>query len=261
MDQQDKQIRRLAWRGAYNARDLGGYPTEDGGQTRWKTLVRSDSLHTLTPDGQAALREYGVRTIIDVRLAHELERDPSPFATRQEPGNSPMPMPRYLNLPIHTAELDPEVAPPVDPLTAYIVILEKSKEHIAQIVKAVAAGMGDGCVLVHCQGGKDRTGIIIALILSLAGVQREAIVEDFALSEAMLEPLYRQWVDEQVRTTGRHPEKPMYMQALPQTMNGVLSHLEREYGGVEGYLLAVSVTGSEIEQIRHHLIVRPGRSR
>jgi protein-tyrosine phosphatase len=251
--QQDKQIRRLVWDGCYNVRDLGGYPIQTGGQTRWKTLIRSDTLHTLTPEGRAAFREYGARTIIDIRLAHEVERDPSPFATLQEADN----VPRYLNLPIHVAEIDPEISPPVDPQVAYIVILEKSKELIARIIKAVAASVEDGCVLVHCQGGKDRTGIIIALLLSLAGVQREAIVEDYALSEAMLKPLYLKWVEEQIKATGKHPGKPKYVQARPETMYGVLAHLDREYGGVEGYLKAAGVTQAEIEKIHDHLTLRP----
>lgn len=281
--QQDKQLRRLEWEGCYNVRDLGGYPTQDGGQTRRKKLVRSDSLHTLTPEGQAALREYGVRTIIDVRLPHELERDPSPFAPPATPGHSgdgsgsgntptpslPLPLPRYVNLPIHERELDPEVAPPVDPQTAYIIILEKSKAHIARIIKTVAASMDEGCVLVHCQGGKDRTGIIIALLLSLAGVSREVILEDYALSEAMLEHLYVQWAEEQkeqqeqqeqikaLGNTGTRPDKPKYLQARPETMNGVLDHLDTEYGGVDGYLQAAGVTQLEIEQIRYHLTVPP----
>src|SRR5437773_1835440 len=79
----EQQGRYLAWDACHNAREVGGYPTESGGRIRRRALVRSDNLHFLTPDGQAALRSYGVRTIIDLRLAHELERHPNPFAAQQ----------------------------------------------------------------------------------------------------------------------------------------------------------------------------------
>src|SRR5437868_13316841 len=93
--EKEKHVRYLAWDACYNVRDVGGYPTGDGGRTPWGALVRADNLYRLTEEGQAALRDYGVRTIVDLRLAHELERHPSPFAANGEGG------PRYLNLPIH----------------------------------------------------------------------------------------------------------------------------------------------------------------
>ncbi|HEY4790569.1 MAG TPA: tyrosine-protein phosphatase, partial [Actinomycetes bacterium] len=78
--------RRLAWEGVLNARDLGGYPAAGGGETRWGAVVRSDSLADLTAAGQAALAGYGVRTIIDLRLADEIARHPNPFATPGDHG-------------------------------------------------------------------------------------------------------------------------------------------------------------------------------
>ncbi len=84
LTQQDRQSRHLPWDACYNARELGGYPTESGAQIRMQALIRSDSLYHLTPGGQTALRDYGVRTIIDLRSPHELEREANPFASGQE---------------------------------------------------------------------------------------------------------------------------------------------------------------------------------
>ncbi len=250
MPEADPQSRRLLWAGCDNARDVGGYPTVNGGQTRRQALVRSDSLHGLTREGQAALRNYGVRTIIDLRLAHELERHPNPFAARQAPGY----VPRYVNLSIHDLQTDAFIDASDSTQAEYIVILERSKEHIARIVEAVAAGLEDGTVLVHCQGGKDRTAIIVALLLALVGVPPESIAEDYALSEALLEPRYLEWVQEQIQAQGKHPEKPRQAQTRPETMHAVLDYLDRVYGGAEGYLLAVGVGQAEIAQIREHLV-------
>jgi protein-tyrosine phosphatase len=196
---EEQSPRCLAWDGCYNAREVGDYPTESGERTRTHTLLRSDNLHGLTPKGQAALRDYGVHTIIDLRLADELERQPNPFAAQQGPND----VPRYLNLPIH----DPATNAAIDAAQAtegdYIVILEESKGLVAAIIKAVAASLEDGGVLVHCHGGKDRTGIIMALLLSLAGVPRETIAQDYALSETQLEPLYAAWLEEKSKAQGR----------------------------------------------------------
>src|SRR5436190_1302992 len=94
------RARYLAWDACYNIRDVGGYPTESGGQIRWRTLVRADNLNRLTDDGQAALLDYGLRTIIDLRLAEELETYPNPWAAREGVEGAP----RYLHLPLHYAE-------------------------------------------------------------------------------------------------------------------------------------------------------------
>ena len=84
----------------------------------------------------------------------------------------------------------------------YIILLERSKPLVAAVIEAVAAGMEKGGVVVHCHGGKDRTGIVVALLLSLAGVPRETVVEDYALSEAQLEPTHLAWLEEQERVLG-----------------------------------------------------------
>jgi protein tyrosine/serine phosphatase len=76
--------RRLAWDGCLNARDLGGYPTGDGGRTRWGAVVRSDSVAALTEAGRQALLDYGVRSMVDLRLPQEVAAHPNPFA---EPGD------------------------------------------------------------------------------------------------------------------------------------------------------------------------------
>ena len=97
MSQQLQPTRILSWEACHNARDIGGYQTHSGRQTRWQTLVRADNLHNLTLAGQTALRDYGVRTVIDLRLAHEVEKTPNPFAAQQNLPDAPV----YLNLPLH----------------------------------------------------------------------------------------------------------------------------------------------------------------
>jgi protein-tyrosine phosphatase len=249
MSQSLQPTRILSWEACHNARDTGGYPTESGRQTRWQTLIRADNLHKLTPDGQAALCSYGVRTVIDLRLAHEIGKTPNPFAAQRDLAESPA----YLNLPLHdpAANAAMDVAPSM--MDEYIIILEQSKPLVAGVIQAVASGLAEGAVVVHCHGGKDRTGIVVALLLSIAGVPRETIIEDYALSEAQLEPLHAAWLEEQRIAQGHPVDRPRWMHSRPETMRGVLDFLDREYGGPEGYLQAAGVSQSCIAQIRDHL--------
>lgn len=250
MSQSPQPTRFLAWEACHNARDTGGYPTHSGRQTRWQTLIRADNLHRLTFAGQAALRYYGVRTVIDLRLAHEIEKTPNPFAAQQNLPGTPL----YLNLPLHdpAANAAMDVAPSM--MHEYIIILEQSKPLVAAVIQAAASGFAEGAVVVHCHGGKDRTGIVVALLLSIADVPRETIIEDYSLSEAQLEPVHAPWLEEQRIAQGHPIDRPRWMRSRPETMRGVLDFLDREYGGPEGYLQAAGVSQSCITQIRHHLI-------
>jgi protein-tyrosine phosphatase len=248
--QQDHKARHLPWDACYNARELGGYPTESGNTTRWKALVRSDSLYYLTPEGQAALRDYGVRTIIDLRSPHELETHANPFAAQQEIEDAP----RYLHIHLVddvTAALGDATGSMIDD---YCIILDRRKESMAAAINAVASSMEDGAVLIHCAGGKDRTGIIIALLLSLVGVPRDVIIEDYALSEILLEPPHSEWLEKQSEIKGEPVERPIWMHSRPETMQAVLDYLDREYGGVESYLLSAGVTPATISRICSHFL-------
>ncbi len=242
----EQPARFLAWDACYNVREVGGYATEQGTTTRWQALVRADNMDRLTPEGQAALRDYGIRTVIDLRLPEELEAHPNPFAVPAEPGVGP----RYLHLPIHDPAHTSDIDASESMHGAYIVIVERNKTLVASIIEAVAEALDEGAVLVHCHGGKDRTGIVVALLLSLAGVPRDTIVEDYALSEKRLEPAYSQWLEEQAQAQGHPVERPRWMYSRPETMHGLLDYLDRQYGGVEGYLESAGVTRQEMARIR-----------
>lgn len=246
--------RHLPWDACYNTRDLGGYPTESGGQIRVGALLRSDNLCRLTPAGQQQLRDYGVRTIIDVRSPYELDKDPNPFAAQQ--GRDAVP--RYINLPL-LDEADEEGKAAMKSAGSmqgeYTVILDRYRARMVAIIKAVAAaeGEGEGGVLVHCHAGKDRTGMVVALLLSLAGVPRSIIADDYAASNLYLQPIYDAWISAQPRTEEEIVRFGGWFFQQPDTMLGVLDYLDRQYGGVEAYLLGAGVTVEEIAAIRGRL--------
>ena len=216
-------ITPLAWPGLRNARDLGGLPTVDGGQVRHGAVVRADSPHALTADGVAALRAHGVTRIIDLRSADEAELRPNVLA------GDPM----YRLVPFTDPDDDP-----ADELSDLAGVDELYRCRIAgdarRVVAAVAAvaDAPPGAVLVHCQAGQDRTGMLVALLLRVAGVADDVIVEDYTYSSVC-------W------------ESPG--ECEPEAILAVLALLDERWAGAEGYLLAHGLPAGRLAALRTRL--------
>jgi protein-tyrosine phosphatase len=243
--------RHLAWDACYNIRDVGGYTTADGGHIRWRALVRADNLCRLSAAGRAALIEYGVRTIIDLRASSELARAPHPFAPPQsEPG---APTYRHISL---LDEADQaglarlEVAGSVQ--ETYILMLEHYRSRVAAIIRAVARAE-DGGVLVHCYAGKDRTGVIISLLLAVAGADPATIAADYAASDGYLQPLYAELLESLAHDPPRQRRQATLLVSPAEGMRATLAHLDAAYGSVEAYLQAAGLGHEDIERLRWRL--------
>jgi protein-tyrosine phosphatase len=244
-----ERTRLLAWEGCLNARDLGGYRTADGRETVWGAVVRSDSLTPLTAAGQTALVEHGIRLIVDLRLPQELKDYPNPFA---EPGNHGV---AYTNLSL----IDPAASLGVLPeefitLAAdYKRMLDKYAPRMAQIMTAIA-GAPEGGVLIHCMAGKDRTGQVSALLLDLAGVPRETIGADYALTAEYLRPRDEEWLANGPGERADREKVVAKYWPLAEVMIETLAHLDERCGGTERYLLHAGVTPDAIARLRERLL-------
>ncbi|WP_460753686.1 tyrosine-protein phosphatase [Myceligenerans cantabricum] len=190
----------LDWAGLLNARDLGGMPLAGGGVVPERALLRSESLSWLRPDGVEAARAYGTARIIDLRRPVETVEYPHPFGSAD--GGVALGAPEYLNLPVQEVG-DPEEGPWAH---LYAGMLERRPELFARAVGAIAAAP-DGPVLVHCAAGKDRTGLVVAFALSLAGVDDELIADDYELTNARLAPRYARFAEVQDRYRALHAER------------------------------------------------------
>lgn len=248
----DHSMRHLPWDAVYNARDIGGYPTADGSVTRYRAIVRADNLCNLSTEGQAALIEYGVRTIVDLRGPWETPSDSSPFAQR----NAFRGVITYLNLPLIDADELGEAAfeKAGSVFDAYRLMLDTYMEPIAAIMTAIARAP-QGTVLVHCHAGKDRTGLVVAMLLDLLGVPREVIAEDYSMSDSYLKPLYQEWLENVAENADPRSVERLRRNLLcaPDTMLSTLFYLDRVYGSVEAYLVAAGVDPEDFERIRHRL--------
>jgi protein-tyrosine phosphatase len=163
----------------------------------------------------------------------------------------------YLNLPLGAgASSDERTAVKAASETTlealFCAVLDNYRRGIAAILAAIA-GAPEGVVLFHCHAGKDRTGIVAALLLALAGVPYPTIAEDYALSGVCLQPIY----DERLRQEpdpAQRERMATWMAAAPETMLGILAHLDAKHGGAEGYLLTSGATEEDVERIRRRLI-------
>lgn len=243
--------RRLRWDGCFNVRDIGGYPTADGSVTRRGALLRGDDLCRLTPAGCAALRDYGVRTIIDLRQPAQVAATPHPFG----PDGVHAGAVRYHNLLLRDPrELPLETATGGRPtfLDIYRLVVDRSAPRVAAVVRAVAEAPAGG-VLVHCQVGKDRTGLVVALLLALAGVPDATIAADYARSEVYLRPLYRARARAEGHDQARRLPPDENRRSRPETMFGLLAHLRTAHGGARAYLLAAGLAPADLDRARDRL--------
>jgi len=249
--EQREWTRLLAWEGCHNARDLGGYATAEGRETRWGAVVRSDSPTALTEAGRAALAEYGVRAIVDLRLPDELADYPNPFA---EPGDHGI---AYTNI----SFIDPAAAPPEAVSTLaedYLQMLDRYRRGVAEVIAAVA-NAPDGAVLIHCAAGKDRTGLVSALLLGLVDVPEETIAADYALTAELLRPREQEWLE---NGPGERAEREAVVARYAPTaavMLEVLRTLTERYGGVEAYLLEAGASRTDLDRLRDRLLAPTGR--
>jgi protein-tyrosine phosphatase len=248
--------RDLAWHGCLNVRDLGGHRTTDGGETRFGSIVRADDIHQLSDEGWEELVDYGIRTVVDLRGEHEREDDP--------PGELPVEVVHVPFMEASEAEWQ-EIAPEIEAAVAaapdvatstqdvYLIFLERFGANVAAALRAVAHAP-EGGVVVHCVGGKDRTGLLAAFLLHLGGVSDEEIADDYALSEERLLPRHEVWY-----AAAQSEEELERLRRIAQTprasMLGVFEELRRRYGSVDGYLRSIGLTDEELDLLRARLRV------
>jgi protein-tyrosine phosphatase len=234
--------RTLRWDGCVNVRDVGGLPTRRGSVTQSRALVRADSVRTLTDSGWGSLLAYGVRTIIDLRTPEECDRDPTrhvPLEVVRVPivGRPPDE--------IRAAREAGKLASSFEAATAvYLDLLERERQSFADATTAFA-NAEEGTVVVHCAAGKDRTGLLVAMLLAVAGVPAASIVEDYRVSAPNIAAAYQGWIAAGETDTERELRRAL-IASPPEAMAGVLVHLDVAHGGAAGYLRAAGVSAEAL---------------
>ena len=227
--------------GLFNVRDLGGHPTTDGGRTRTHSLVRADDLAQLGEAGWRALLAYGVRTVLDLRWPAERARYPSPV-----PAGLPGLRIEHVSLLTHSEEEWELRSRDVAKELWKCVVLERVRAELRRVLSVVAAADA-GTLLFHCVAGKDRTGIVAALLLALADAEPAAIARDYAQSGDNLRDEYLR------RYPGADPARVLEALRCPeQGAYNMLKFLQNA-GGVRAYLSALGLSAAEIAALRARL--------
>ena len=235
------QKRLLHFPNLLNARDLGGYPTVDGAHTRRRSLVRADDLAQLTTEGVQALADYGIETVLDLRWPEEAALHPSPVPAA-------LPQVRYQRISLLTHTEDEWRLRSRDVVKELwkCEVLEHVRVELRHVLSAIAAAPA-GPLLFHCVAGKDRTGLIAALLLALADAEPQAIARDYAMSSANLRDGYLR------RYAQADPQR--ILEALRCPEEGAYNMLQflAAAGGVRAYLAHIGLQEGEIERLRGRL--------
>ena len=236
-----------------NCRDIGGYPTKYGVQTNYGQFIRSEAPVKLTAADIRLLREYGVKKSLDFRGDEDIKMFPSSLNTDGI---------EYIHLPMFgradaTGFDDPD---PVGSFTgwgkSYIKWLECYKGWVRDVIHELA--VTDGACHFNCNAGKDRTGIIAALVLSVAGVEISDIAFDYCISRAMLKPRFEQiapqWSAYLKDRKGRLIEDHPFLFTPKEAMEQMFRFIYSKYVNTENYLRSCGVTDADILTLRWKMV-------
>lgn len=240
--------RRVALQLVFNVRDLGGLPTSGGATVRTGRVFRADGVHRLAGDDLEVVRGLGLRTVIDLRTGDEVGR--GRFPVDDHPVD-------WHHLPVlRRIWSDDELVAGTGAADflrdRYLDMLVHGGDSIAEAVELVALA---GPALFHCAAGKDRTGVVAAVILGLLDVPHEVIVEDYHASAGAM-AAFVDWltVEFPQALDAMTSQPPEYLEAPPEAMFGFLTEIDARYGSMADLCRELGVSSATVEALRHQLL-------
>lgn len=228
--------------GSFNTRDIGGYPAREGMIAR-NTVYRSDHLHLLTDEDLKKITSLGIRTVIDLREPGRAEtypnRLPEEVISYELPiydGTKPLHVPVLIRRNSISSYFQ----------KSYVEYLDEWGHRFLPIFELISDPSAYP-VLYHCSNGKDRAGVLTALLLDLAGVRRELIVSDFSLSNYHIEQVIEKFIDHEegtllMRLGVPREELSELMGVRTQWIQNLLDHIDMTYGSTRGYLEHIGIS-------------------
>ena len=242
--------RTIVLEGAHNVRDLGGYRIADGRTIAWRRLLRGDGLHGLTADDLAVLTPLRLRTVIDLRR-HEEIAERGAFPVERLPVDLvhlPVMDSTWMSvaIPDFSADDDPEVAF----LTwAYADMLVEGGPRFGAALRHLAIP-GALPAIFHCAAGKDRTGVLAALLLAALGVDDELVVADYGLTAPSMSRMRQWYATNEPEVARRMAEVPsMFFAARPEAMQHTLDQVRAAHGSIRGYLATLGVDDATLDAL------------
>ena len=230
--------RRLTLNGTVNARDLGGYPAENGKTTKYRVFIRSAIPQGLTRADEELLLNHDIKTIVDLRSDEELQRNASHFAGLKEFDY------HHLHFKSDVNDVKFMMVGQENIGASY---LEKALSPAATAIFKTLANCGGGC-LYHCSVGKERTGIVSAVLLMNCGVNDEDIIADYIITKAYLTEMVK-------KLSSDNPDLPAYiMDAKYEYMAEFLSLFHERFSSAADYLKHIGLEKSETESLKEKLL-------
>jgi protein-tyrosine phosphatase len=243
----DTAPRHVLLEGAVNFRDVGGYPTRDGRSTAWNKVFRSDGLSELSDADLETIATLGIRSVLDLRTTFEFESGVFPIDKVDV---------TLSHLPLMESVPDPESFKKIPGFLAstYVEMLEEAGDHVAQALRIVA-DPANLPAIIHCTVGKDRTGVLVAVILSLLGVANDTIVADYALSAGAMEAV-------KARLIARFPDAEELindhaaeiLSAEGENMIFLLDAVAEKWGSMEAYVATIGLSDDDLVALRAALL-------
>jgi protein-tyrosine phosphatase len=254
--------------GLANLRDVGGLPTADGGKIIPGRLLRSDNLQTLTPSDIDQLLGLGLTDVVDLRSDYERElegpgpllrtgvrvhefslfREWRPGVGEEKPDIRPEVLPEEA---LPWVDLEPQIHLDNPVASVYFSYLIDRPDSVVAALRSIA--YAPGAALVHCAAGKDRTGTVVALALTLAGAEREAVVADYVASSERVEQVVARLLASSTYAENLRGRPIASHLSRPEAMITFLDHIDRRYGGVPALLARMGWTEADADQLRAKL--------
>jgi protein-tyrosine phosphatase len=242
--------------GTCNARDLGGLPLLRGGETRRGRYFRADAPLRADEGDAEALHLMGVTTVLDLRDPDEVVREPN--ALTGHPG-----------ITVHHVDVWAAVraargaqAAPVDRwdlASLYEAALDHAGSEFATAIGHLAEA--EGAALFHCTVGKDRTGLLAALLLESVGVARATIIEDYALTHDRIESVRTRLLAQGEERGIRREDYVRVLGATPDVLARALAHLDERHGGARAYLQRSGTDAATLARLEERLAQGGGSGR
>ncbi len=246
----DTPGRHIARELVFNLRDLGGYAAGDGRVVAWRRVLRADGIHRLDP---AALHDLGIATVLDLRTHAEVDH-----ARVRAEGIDWHHLP-VLRTTWRAEWFTPDSIPERFLADRYLAMLEEGADALGAALRLLSEPARTPAVF-HCAAGKDRTGVLAALLLSLLGVDDDTVVADYVLSAAgmgRMTDFIRQVNPERASAMVDQPRA--FLTAPAEAMQLFLADLRHRHGSVAGYAATVGVTPDTVDALRDTLLVEPTR--
>ena len=240
----------LAVEGCGNFRDAGGWTLPDGRRMRTGLLYRSDDQIRLTERGRAAVAALGLRAVVDVRQHPQFVRRPGfvPEVTYHRPL-----VDRVIDL-----DNPPPLSEPAHIADMYDEMISRSVPQIADVLDLIAANVGDGPVLVHCAYGKDRTGVIVALVQAALGFGPDVLVEDYARSDEPTIRRYEWLMRERLADDPPAWRAPRFLFRSPAgAMAALVERSLDRHGSLDAWVRSFPIADGTVDRLRAALLTPP----